>query len=93
MDRGWTFITNHGLVLLCVSADPDVRLADVATKVGITERAVQAIVADLVDAGYLVRERRGRRNHYEIRIERPLRHHETQHREIGELLELLGPAR
>jgi len=66
------------------------RMSDVAERVGITERAVQGIVADLVDAGYLTRSRVGRRNHYEINREMPLRHLETQHHRLGELLGLLA---
>jgi predicted transcriptional regulator len=89
-DHGWTFVTNHFVVLLCVAEDPRIRIADVAKRVGITERAVQGIMSDLVQAGYLMRSRVGRRNHYEINREMPLRHLETQHHRLGELLELLG---
>jgi predicted transcriptional regulator len=90
--RGWTFVTNHFLVLLCIAEDPDVRMADVAQRVGVTERAVQRLVSDLVDAGYLVRSRQGRRNHYAINSGMPLRHLETQHRQLGDLLVLLTHA-
>jgi hypothetical protein len=69
------------------------RLRDVAQLVGITERAVQSIVADLIDSKYLVRERHGRRNSYDVTIDLPLRHPLERHREIGELLELLRPDR
>jgi DNA-binding MarR family transcriptional regulator len=86
---GWTFVTNHGLVLLCIANDADTRMSDVADRVGITERAVQSIVADLVEAGYLAKTRRGRRNHYEINSTLPLRHLETEHRAVGDLLALL----
>jgi predicted transcriptional regulator len=89
-ERGWTFVTNHFLVLLCIAENPDVRMSEVAERVGVTERAVQRLVGDLVDAGYLVRTRRGRRNHYAISREMPLRHLETQHRQLGELLALLS---
>ncbi|MGI8517552.1 MAG: helix-turn-helix transcriptional regulator [Acidimicrobiia bacterium] len=87
---GWTFVTNHLLVLLCISENQDVRMIDVAERLGITERAVQGIVGDLDGAGYLVRERVGRRNHYRIHEDLPLRHLETQHRQLGDLLRLLG---
>ena len=87
--RDWTFVSNHFLVLLCIAEDNTMRLADVAQRVGVTERAVQSIVSDLVEAGYLTRARVGRRNRYEIAGEMPLRHLETQHRQLGELLELL----
>jgi len=70
----WTFLTNHAHVLLCLAQDPEVLMRDVATLVGITERAVQRIVADLEDGGYLVRHREGRRNTYQIKANLPLRH-------------------
>jgi predicted transcriptional regulator len=86
----WTFLTNHAHVLLCISRDPGIRLREVATEVGITERAAQRIVAELVEAGYISREREGRRNRYEVHAELPLRHPLEQSHEIGELLDLLG---
>lgn len=86
----WTFLTNHAHVLLAVARDPGIRLRDVADQVGITERAAQRIVGELVDAGYLERRREGRRNVYELDPELPLRHPlESDHR-IGELLRTLG---
>lgn len=85
----WTFLTNHTHVLLCIAEDPGVRLRDVAARVGITERAAQSIVADLVAAGYLTRERVGRRNQYELDPDRPLRHPLEAHHTVGELLDLL----
>jgi predicted transcriptional regulator len=87
----WTFVTNHLLVLLRIAEDPDVRMSDIADRLGISERSVQAVVADLVDAGYLTRTRVGRRNHYHIADDLPLRHLETQHRQLGDLLALLVP--
>jgi predicted transcriptional regulator len=92
-DRRWAFVTNHFLVLLCIAEDPSVRMVEVAERVGITQRAVQGIVADLVDAGYLTRSRVGRRNHYDINRDMPLRHLETRHRQLGELLSLLATHR
>lgn len=86
----WTFVTNHFVVLLCIAEDPGAKMADIAPRVGVTERAVQRIIADLVEAGYLTRTREGRRNHYEVNGEMPLRHLETQHRKIRELLLLLA---
>jgi hypothetical protein len=71
---GWTFFTNHAHVLLCLAADPEMRLRDVVTVVGITERAVQKIIAELEAGGVLERERRGRRNVYRIIGNLPLRH-------------------
>jgi DNA-binding transcriptional ArsR family regulator len=82
---GWTFLSNHGHVLLCLAAEPEMRLRDVAARVGITERAVQRIVAELEDAGYLERNRYGRRNRYEFRPALHLRHPVEGHRTIGEL--------
>lgn len=65
--RPFGFLSNHGLTLLCVAEDPEIRMRDIASNVGITERAAQRIVADLVEAGYLDRERIGRRNRYTIK--------------------------
>ena len=86
---GWTFLTNHAGVLLCISRDPSVRLSEVAERVGITERATQRIVADLCEGGYILRSRVGRRNVYEVDLERPLRHGAMVGRRVGELLALL----
>jgi len=76
-------------VLVCVARDPGVRLRDIAAAVGITERAAHRIVSELVDEGYVVRERQGRRNHYQVKPELPLRHPLAGEREVGELLQLL----
>ena len=89
-DRNWTFVTNHFLVLLCIAEDPGIRMADVAKRIGVTERAVQGIVGDLEKAGYLQRSRVGRRNHYEIHNEMPLRPLQTQHKQLGDLLSLIA---
>ncbi|MGH2785300.1 MAG: helix-turn-helix transcriptional regulator [Actinomycetota bacterium] len=86
----WTFVTNHFLVLLCIAEDPGIRMSDVAKRIGVTERAVQGIVGDLEKAGYLHRTRVGRRNHYEIHNEMPLRHLQTQHKQLGDLLGLIA---
>ena len=87
----WTFLTNHTQVLLCVATDPGMRVRDIADCVGITERAVHRIVSDLVDAGYLIRRRVGRRNEYEIDRDLPLRHPAEGPHNIGRLLsELLA---
>lgn len=84
----WTFLSHHAQVLLCIARDPDVRLREVADEVGITERAVQAIVGDLESDGYLTRVRVGRRNHYEVHAERPLRHPLQRDIDVGTLLRL-----
>ncbi|HSE80900.1 MAG TPA: winged helix-turn-helix domain-containing protein [Gaiellaceae bacterium] len=88
--KPWRFVTNHTQVLLCIAHDDDVRLRDVAEKVGITERAAQRIVADLVEAGFVQRKKLGRRNHYSIDRRAKMRHPAQVNQEIGELLDLLG---
>jgi DNA-binding IclR family transcriptional regulator len=86
----WTFLTNHAQVLLCLAEDPDVRLRDVAERVGITERAAQRILADLVDSGYVRTARVGRRNRYTVDRAHAMRHSAQLGYEIGALLEALG---
>ena len=87
--RHWTFLSNHAHVLVCLAIDPDSRLRDVATQVGITERAVQKIVSDLEEAGVIVRERTGRRNTYRVNLDVPLRHALEAHKTVGSLLLLV----
>ena len=84
--RHWTFLSNHGHVLICLARDPEARLRDVALAVGITERAVQKIVSDLEEAGVVERVRDGRRNRYLLFLDKPLRHPIEAHRSIGALL-------
>lgn len=84
---GWTFLSNHAHVLICLAREPDLVLREVALRVGITERAVQKIVADLEEAGALKRKREGRRNHYWINRGFRLRHALEEHAEIGNLLD------
>jgi predicted transcriptional regulator len=86
----WTFLTNHAHVLLCIANNPDVTLREIAAQVEITERAAHRIVSELEAGGALVRERDGRRNHYEIRDDFPLRHPLEQHCQVGQLLRLLA---
>lgn len=88
---GWTFLTNHSHVLLCIAADPGIRGRDIAERVGITLRSAQGIVADLVEAGYLTRTKIGRRNQYEIHPDLPLRHPVEQDHQVAELLRLVKP--
>ena len=90
-DHLWRFLTNHAHVLQCIAVNPDVRLRDIAATVGITERAVAAIVSDLEQAGYLTKQRSGRRNRYEIHEELPLRHPMHAHHSVGDLLRFLKP--
>lgn len=90
---GWTFMSNHTHVLVALAAQPGATLREVAASVGITERAVQRIVAELEAAGALVRGREGRRNQYLIQRELRLRHPLEAHRTIGELLDLVVSGR
>ncbi len=85
----WTFLSNHTHVLVCLAADADQTLRDVASQVGITERAVQRIVADLEAGGVLAREREGRRNRYLLHLDARLRHPLEQHCSIGDVLGLV----
>ena len=87
----WTFLTNYGHVLLCIASDPVIRLRDVAVKVGITERAAQRIVADLIEAGYLESTKAGRRNEYRVNGSMPLRHPIEDQNQVAALLALIEP--
>ncbi len=82
----WTLLTNHGNALLYVASNPDARIRDIAATLGITERSAQAIVSDLVEAGFLRRRREGRRNHYSVNPDAPLRHPVWEGRPVGDLL-------
>ena len=82
-------LSNHTQVLLCIQRDPDVRVRDIAQMVGITERAAQRIVADLIDSGYVESDRIGRRNHYRVNTDVAMRHPAQEGHDIGELLRLL----
>jgi predicted transcriptional regulator len=90
-NRSWRFLSNHTQVLLCLQRDPNARFRDIAERVGITERAAQRIVADLIDSGYVESERVGRRNRYRINTDTAMRHPAQEGHEIGELLKLLQP--
>ncbi len=91
---GWTFLTNHAQVLVCIARDPGIRLRDIGVRVGITERAAHRIVVELADAGYITRQRAGRRNHYTINAQFPLPDAIAREQNIGELLAILtGPPR
>lgn len=85
----WTFLTNHAHVLLCIAQEPEARMRDIAERVGITERAVQRIVADLEEAWYVERVREGRRNRYTVRPDLPLRHPVEWHAQVSELLRIV----
>ena len=87
--KSWRFLSNHTQVLLCIQRDPDARFRDIAETVGITERAAQRIVADLVESGYVESERIGRRNHYRVNTDVSMRHPAQEGHDVGELLRLL----
>ena len=86
----WGFLTNHALVLLCIARDPGTRLRDIAATVGVTERSAFAIVSDLAAAGYIVKEKGGRRNRYRVEADLPLPESTDRSLAIGDLLALLG---
>jgi predicted transcriptional regulator len=87
--RNWTFLTNHAAVLVSIDRNPGTRIDDVADEVGISRRAAQMIVTDLAEAGYIERTRVGRRNHYRVRDEMPLRRKPFQDSGVRALLTLL----
>ena len=89
----WTFLTNHGHVLLAVASDPDARVADIAAQVGITQRAALSILRDLENGGYLTRTRNGRRTHYELRPHQHFRHPSTAQHEVDELVAIFTSPR
>src|SRR2546429_525686 len=85
----WTFLTNHARVLLCIAHDPGVRLRDIAASLGITERTAYGIVTDLAEAGYVVKQKDGRRNRYQVQAQLPLPESTQRDRTVGEVLALL----
>jgi Mn-dependent DtxR family transcriptional regulator len=89
--RTWTFLSNHGHVLVALARDPDARVRELAERVGVTERAVQLIVRDLEQAGYVERQRVGRRNTYRVHERLPFRHPLEEHVRVGDFLHLVVP--
>lgn len=87
---GWRFLSNHGRALLCIAHDPGARLRDVAARLEITDRRAHGIITDLVDSGYVIKTRDGRRNQYQVRVDLPLPDPPPTGRKIGEVLELLA---
>lgn len=85
----WTFLTNHGRALLCIASDPEIRLRDIAASLGITERRAYGIVTDLSEAGYIIKEKDGRRNRYQVQAHLPLPETPDQEQAIGEVLSLM----
>jgi Mn-dependent DtxR family transcriptional regulator len=88
----WSFLTNHARALICIAHDPGVRLREIAAALDITERSAYAIVTDLAEAGYVVKEKDGRRNRYQIQGHLPLRESIARERTIGEVLDVLVKA-
>jgi hypothetical protein len=88
--ENWTFLTNHARVLLCIAHDPGVRLRDIAASLDITERRAYGIVTDLAKAGYVVKQKDGRRNRYQIQVHLPLPEPTRHERTVGEVLALLA---
>ena len=84
----WSFLTKHARALVCIAHDPDIRLRDIATTVGITERRAYGVVADLIDSGYVVKEKDGRRNRYQIQDHLPMRDSISRKPTIREVLDL-----
>lgn len=90
MAKDWALLTNHGAALLCIAEEPRARMRDIAKRLGITERAVQLIITDLVQARYVTARREGRRNVYEVHPERPFRRHLAGDHTVGEFLAVLS---
>jgi hypothetical protein len=89
----WSFLTNHGRVLLCIARDPEIRLRDIAADLDITERHAYAVVTDLTDAGYVVKTREGRRNRYQVQKHLALPDLPDRDQAIGEVLDVLSTSR
>lgn len=87
----FNFLTNHGAVLLCVAEDPRIRMRDIAVDVGITERAAQRVVSDLIDSGYVTRTREGRRNRYTVQLDLPVTLPNQRDVDLSSLLAVLLP--
>ncbi len=90
MVANWSFLTNHGRALLCISRDPEVRLREIAMNLAISERRTYAIVTDLTDAGYVVKNKEGRRNRYQVQTHLPLPEFTGRDQAIGAVLDLLA---
>ena len=86
----WSFLTSHARVLMCIAHDPGARLRDIAAGLGITERSAYGIVAELAEAGYVVKQKDGRRNRYQVQAHLPLPEPTSRERTVGEILALLA---
>ena len=89
-DHGFTLLTNHALVLILIARVPDIRMREIASHIGITERAVQRIIDDLTTYGYIVITKDGRRNRYEINLKHPIQHPLTMHLNVGDLVHFVN---
>jgi DNA-binding MarR family transcriptional regulator len=89
-EANWSFLTSHARVLLCIAHDPGVRLRDIAARLGITERSAYGIVTELAEAGYVIKQKDGRRNRYQIQTHLPLPEPTSEERTVGEVLALLA---
>jgi DNA-binding MarR family transcriptional regulator len=87
--NGWTFVTSHAVLLVEVARAPDSTVRELAARAGLTERQAHRVLADLVEEGYLDRERVGRRNHYRVNAAQPMRHPSVRAQKIGDLLDVL----
>ena len=92
MAANWSFLTSHARVLLRIARDPGVRLRDIAASVGLTERSAHGLVTDLAEAGYVIKQRDGRRNRYQVQVHLPLPEPTSRERTVGEVLALLAGA-
>ncbi|GAA3699829.1 hypothetical protein GCM10022204_15600 [Microlunatus aurantiacus] len=90
MVTSWRFLSNHGRALVCIANDPGARLRDVAAQLGITDRRAHGIITDLVESGYVIKTKDGRRNQYQVRVDLPIPDPPPTGRKIGEVLELLA---
>lgn len=88
--KGWTFVTSHAVLLVEVKRNPDSTVRELAARAGLTERQTHRVLSDLVESGYLERERVGRRNRYRVNEQAPLRHPSVKAQQIGDLLDVLG---
>jgi predicted transcriptional regulator len=89
----WRFLTNHTCAMVCIADDPGVRLREIAVALDITERSAYTIVSELIDVGYVIKEKHGRRNHYQIQGQMPLRESVGREQTIGDILDVLAEAR
>jgi len=90
VDKHWTFLSHHAHVLILISRNPEETIDNLAAHAGVTARSVTTIIADLVDAGYVTKSKVGRKNHYTINLQGPLRHQTSAQRTVGDLIAALG---